>query len=45
VTVPATGGDVSEALEDRKRERGGLAGAGLCETEKIATGEDVRDGL
>ena len=35
----------AEALEDRQRERGGLAGAGLGGGENVAAGEDERDGL
>ena len=34
-----------EALQRRQRERGGLAGAGLCTRHEIAAREDERDGL
>jgi hypothetical protein len=34
-----------EPLQQRQREAGGLAGAGLCRAEKIAAGEDDGDGL
>ena len=33
-----------EAIEDRQRERGGLAGAGLGRREDVASGEDEGDG-
>jgi hypothetical protein len=35
----------SEALEDWQREGRGLAGAGLCDTAKIAPPEHRRDGV
>src|SRR5262249_1037213 len=34
-----------EAIEDRKRERGGLAGAGLRNADQVAAGENQRDGV
>ena len=33
-----------EPVEDRQRERGGLAGAGLRDADEVASGEDERDG-
>jgi len=35
----------AEALQDRQREAGGLAGAGLRGAEQVAPGEYDRDGL
>ena len=34
-----------EALQDRQRERRGLAGAGLGEAEEVTSGENMRDRL
>ena len=34
-----------QAMEDRQRERGGLAGAGLGDAEQVAAGQNDRDGL
>ena len=34
-----------EPVEDRKRERGGLAGAGLRDADEVASGEDDRNGV
>jgi len=34
-----------EPLQERQREAGGLAGAGLRGAEQVASGEDDRDGL
>jgi hypothetical protein len=34
-----------EALQERQREAGGLAGAGLRGAEQVSSGEDDRDGL
>ena len=34
-----------QALQDRQREAGGLAGAGLCDAEQVLACEDMRDGL
>ena len=34
-----------EPVEDRQRERGGLAGAGLRDADEVAAGEDQRDGV
>ena len=34
-----------QAIEDRQGEGGGLAGAGLGDAEKVAAGEDRRDGF
>ena len=36
---------VGEPVEDRERERGGLAGAGLRDADEVAAGEDQRDGV
>ena len=42
---PGAAGGSGEAMEDRKREGGGLAGSGLCAAEDVLPGEDRRDGL
>ena len=34
-----------EPVEDRQRERGGLAGAGLRDADEVAACEDQRDGV